>query len=132
VKDFDEARTARQARERTFRIAGREFAYRASVAPERLIAWDQRGDAAGQDFLDIIDETVVAFLEPGEEASWREVRDPGAANPLNIGDIVDVIQWLFEEQVARPTGPPSGSTNGHASTVTPSTAASSSPVTPAA
>lgn len=132
MKDFDTARAERLNRERVFRIGGRDFTYRASVAPESLLAWDQREEKDGQEFLDVIDETVIAFLEPGQEEAWSQVRAADVENPLNISDIVDVIQWLFGEQSGRPTGPPSESTNGHAATVTPLTAASSSPVSPVA
>lgn len=132
MKDFDTARNERLARERGFRIGGHDFVYRASVAPEALLAWDDRGNKDGQEFLDVIDETVIAFLEPGQEEKWRAARSGASENPLNISDIIEVIQWLFEEQVGRPTGRSSESTSGGAGNGTPLTVVSSSPVTPAA
>lgn len=135
MKDFDTIRNERLSRERTFKLGEETFNYRASVSPEQLLAWDQRHDKQGQDFLDVVDETVIAFLEAGQEAKWAHVRRPGGAdnpNPVNIQDIVEVIAWLFEEQVGRPTGQSSASTNGHATTPTPLTAVSSSPAIPAA
>lgn len=132
MKDFDTARNERLERERGFRIGGHDFVYRASVAPEALLAWDDRGDLEGQAFLDVIDETVIAFLEPGQDEKWREARSAASENPLNISDIIEVIQWLFEEQVGRPTGRSSESTNGGGASGTPLTVVSSSPATPVA
>lgn len=132
MKDFDVARNERLTRERSFRIAGETFTYRASVSPESLLAWDQRHDKVGEEFLAVVDETVTAFLEPGQDEKWQHIRQLGGDNPVNIQDIVDLIAWLFEEQVGRPTGPSPASTNGHVATGTPLTVDSYSPVTPAA
>lgn len=135
TKNFDVDRNERLQRERSFVLGGETFTYRPSVSPEALLAWDQRHDKVGQDFLDVVDETVLAFLEDGQKAKWEHVRRPADAsnpNPVNINDIVEVIAYLFEEQVGRPTEQPSASTNGAVRTETPSTAASYLPVPPAA
>lgn len=129
MRDFDVARTERLQRERTFKIGGETFNYRAAVLPEDLLAWDQRHDKIGQEFLDVVDETVLAFLEPGQAAKWTAIRQQ-RENPVNIQDIVDVIAWLFEEQVGRPTGPSSASTNGHETPAPALMGGSFSPATP--
>lgn len=135
MKNFDLIRDERLKRERSFQLGGETFTYRASVSPEALLAWDQRHDKQGQEFLDVVDETVLAFLEDGQKAKWEHVRRPAGpnnTNPVNINDIVEVIAYLFEEQVGRPTESPSTSTNGAVTTETPLTAASYLPVPPAA
>jgi hypothetical protein len=62
--------------------------------------------------LGIFDDTVVSFLEPGQEEKWAKVRDPNAAHPLNLTDLRALVAWLFEEQSGRPTEPPSDSSDG--------------------
>jgi hypothetical protein len=138
--------------ERSFVIGGETFVYRSAVAPEAFKRWsmmvsgefllrDERGRPILDDFkqpvstlteteaLEIFDATVVAFLEPGQEEKWKKVRDPEAENPVTLQDMRALVRWLFEEQSARPTGPPSGSsrTSETASSGTPSTVESSSP-----
>lgn len=122
MKDFDEARAARAATERTFKIGGIDFTYRQSVAPEVLIHWNEavtevtKLDERG--WLNLFDETIVALLEPGQEQQWRDLRATNAADPLNIADIREVLKWLIEQATGRPTGEPSGSSAGSATTVT--------------
>ena len=128
MKDFDEARAERQARDRSFRIGGKEFTYRPAVAPEAILRWSQMTggevpELTEEQAIEIFDETVLAFLEVGQDGNWRAVRDPNAENPLNISDLRELVSWLFEEQTGRPTGQPSDSSPGSGSggTGTPST-----------
>jgi hypothetical protein len=145
-------RAAIPAEDRTFVIGGESFVYRSSVAPESFKKWsmmiggeyvvkDERGrpmlDADKQpistltenEALAIYDDTVLAFLEPGQEEKWAKVRSADAANPLNLGDIKALMSWLFEVQSSRPIGRSNGSSPGSETTEpgTSSTAASSSP-----
>lgn len=118
MKNFDEARKEREQRDRSFQIGGEDFTYRPAVAPEAILRWSQMtgGEMADElteeQALAIFDETVVAFLEPGQEEQWAKVRDPEAAHPLNISDLRELVSWLFEEQTGRPTEPPSDSSDG--------------------
>jgi hypothetical protein len=117
VKNFDEARGEREKRDRSFQIGGEEFTYRAAVAPEAILHWSKMTggeipDLTEEQALEIFDETVQAFLEPGQSEKWEKVRNPNAKHPLNIGDLRDLVSWLFEEQTARPTTPPSDSSDG--------------------
>lgn len=128
MKDFDEARAERQARDRSFRIGGEEFTYRPAVAPEAILQWSrmtggEMPDLTEQEAIEIFDETVLAFLEVGQEKKWKAVRDPKLENPLNISDLRELVSWLFEEQTGRPTGQPSDSSDGSGTppTGTPST-----------
>ena len=60
--------------------------------------------------LEIYEQTIQAFLEPGQEEKWARVRAHDAAHPLNLADMSALVRWLFEEHSGRPTGPSSGST----------------------
>ena len=59
--------------------------------------------------LEIYNNTILAFLSPGQEEKWEAARSPNADNPINLTDLTDVITWLFEETSGRPTGPSSSS-----------------------
>ncbi len=126
MKNFDEARAEREKRDRSFQIGGESFTYRPAVAPETILRWSQMTggeipDLTEQQALDIFDETVLAFLEPNQEEKWASIREPDVAHPLNVADLRELVAWLFEEQTGRPTGPPSDSSGGPATTETPST-----------
>lgn len=84
-------------------------------------------DINEEDALRIFDETVLAFLEPGQEDNWRAVRSSDHDNPVNLADLTALIEWLFEEATGRPTQPPPASTSGSAPAGTTSTESSPSP-----
>lgn len=123
MKNFDEARQLRKAAPREFQIGGKQFVARASVSPEAIVDWNE-AVSGGTDHLNerewlaLFDATVIAILEPGQEATWRELRSPTADDPLNISDIREVLQWLIEQATGRPTGEPSGSPTGSPQTET--------------
>lgn len=121
------SRAERAKAERSFIIGGETFHHRIGVPPEVLQPWLE-ADEFSSDWLTILDETIVAMLEPGEEDLWKKVRDPNAANPLTQIDLTALIRWLIEVTAGRPTGPPSNSSDGRPSTETRSTDGSSSPV----
>lgn len=135
MKNFDTDRVKRQERDRSFVIGGKTFTHRASVAPEAILDWskmvggeylvkDDNGvpildkddntisTLSETESLEIYDKTVIAFLEPGQEEKWAEIRNPNAELPLSVDDLVDVVRHLFKETAGRPTGQPSDSTDG--------------------
>lgn len=113
MHNFDEARDVRMQGERSFQIGGQQFTYKPAVSPESLIPWaDMTADTPEVEAIRIIDETVLAFLDPGQEGKWLLARDPDSANPLTADDIIELIKWLVTEQSGRPTSPPSDSSNG--------------------
>lgn len=129
MKDFDEARRERLQRDRSFRIAGREFVYRPAVPPEALFGWfDMSADTPEAEAIATIDATIVEFLEPEYREAWREARDPDAENPITRDDMLELARWLLSEQAGRPTGQQSGSSTGPGLRGTSSTDGSSSPV----
>lgn len=115
-----------------FRLNGETFTVRPGVAPEAILDYyrmlnGELGDLKEEQALQIFDQTVLAFLEPGQEEAWRRARRPDCDNPVTVADIRGVVQWLIERQSGRPTSPPSGSTPGSSATEagTQSTGASS-------
>jgi len=134
VKDFDVLRKQREAQDRMFQIGGETFVRRASVRPEAVEPWESVGsnpDITSGDVIARMDETVINLIEPGPKGEahkrWKALR-AREDDAVNLGDMIDVITWLVEEQSARPTQSP-GSFSGEPDTTgTPSTGASSPPV----
>lgn len=83
------------------------------------------------DWLVVIDDTIDAILEPEYQEAWKRVRDPDLSHPLSLGDLQEVLEWLIEEVVKRPTGKPSDSSPSDGTIATVSTVDSSSPAAPA-
>lgn len=79
------------------------------------------------EWLSVIDETITAILEPSYHDTWEKVRNPELAHPLSLGDLQDLMEWLVDEVVSRPTGKPSASSPSDGATATALTVASSSP-----
>lgn len=82
------------------------------------------------EWLSLIDSTVVAIIEPDYAETWAAVRDPNLPHPLSLGDLQELLEWLVEQVVGRPTGRPSDSSAGLDANGTVSTVVSSSPETP--
>lgn len=123
MKDFDQERRQRHETDRRILIGGREFTYKASVAPEIVLRWNKAatgelGELTEEDWLKLFDDTTVALLDDGQEDSWREIRDPNGHDPLNLGDMRAVLTYLMEQATGRPTGEPSGSSPGSPTTAT--------------
>lgn len=134
MKNFDEQRALRLKADRGFQIGGEQFVRRASVRPEAVEPWERVGsdpDLTSKDVLGAMDETIINLIEPGTkgEAHRRWVKLRGReADAINLGDLIDLVTWLIEEQAQRPTLPSSNSSPEPGTTGTPSTDGSSSPV----
>lgn len=48
MKDFDVDRQKREVADRSFKIGGKEFVYRAAVAPEAILAWSEAASAGDE------------------------------------------------------------------------------------
>lgn len=122
MKNFDVAREERAKADRSFQIGGETFTRKIGVAPESIIPWTQfvtgEAEPSELDMIALCDETVTALLEEGQEKNWQKVRDPKLKNPLTVQDITGVIMWMLGEIAGRPTGAPSDSSDGRASTGT--------------
>lgn len=125
MKDFDQNRALRKARDRTFRIGGETFTMKASVRPEVLVEYEgmQKSDS-NKDALRVLDEAICAFIEEEDGPDrYRAVRSRDD-DPVDIVDIQDLVKWLVEEHTSRPTSRPSASSDGPRTTGTSLTASS--------
>lgn len=114
MKNFDEARAARTAEDRTFQIGGEEFTMKASVRPEALADYERLGtDTEAEAALAVIDAMVVSFIEGGKlaEARYRKVR-AREEDAISMEDLSSLVEWLIEEQTRRPTSASSASSDG--------------------
>lgn len=133
MRNFDEeARKERLEADRSFIIGGQEFYYRASVAPEVLLDWNDivTGKVDSSDtrvWVEMYDRTTLAMLAPGQEEKWAAVRSADVENPLNISDVREVFYFLLEKATGRPTGEPQGSSDGSSQNGTASKDESSQP-----
>lgn len=130
MKNFDVARAERANRDRGFKIGGEEFLRKTGVRPEIMIAWEALGtNQDSEAVLNAVDEIVVGFLDPTNdaEARYRKIRER-EEDPVTLADLVELVQWLVEEETGRPTQQPSASTSGDGGTSTTSTDVSSSRV----
>lgn len=156
MKNFDTDRAKRLEQDRSFTINGHTFRHKPAVAPEAVAEWsamvggehverdsdgnirlDSSGDPISslteQEAIEILDRTILAFLEAGQDDAWKAARAVDAENPINLQDLRDLVAWLFEVTSGRPTGQSSGSPastsgNGNSPSETTSTDVSPLPV----
>jgi hypothetical protein len=129
ARTIEVARQERATRDRTFELGGETFTHKAGVEMETLADYYDmttlREDVSNKEAISIIDATVLAFLEPGQEEKWHKVRhDP--LHPITHSDAHSLIEGLLRSLSGRPTSPPSDSTDGPEETSTNSTEDSAS------
>lgn len=123
MRDFDTDKATRRAQRidpenLTFRIAGNEFVVRSGFAPGSPGAdaikrfREMNEDTSDEDFNRISDETVMAFLHPGQEEKWKAARDPDIEHPITGSDLVDIVIWLIEAVTNRPLESSTDSSTG--------------------
>lgn len=130
MQDFDSKRLGRLGREEdelTFKLADREFVIKAGVRPEVWVAyWDafaRFSTLTNTEQLRAMDEHMVTILEEDYVEAWHEARGVDGPMAVTFDDIVQVVNWAWETQSARPTGAPSDSSERRDATTTPSTVA---------
>lgn len=115
MKNFDADRNdGLTVAERTFTIRGEKFVAKVAVKPEVLAKWDEMPpDAKVIDYTATFDSLVVAMIEPHDDAlaRWQRVREQ-EDDPVSFEELGDVVRWLVEATSGRPTGLPSGSSDG--------------------
>lgn len=117
MKNFDierQARSIRPAADRTFLLGGETFIRRASVPAEVMVDLDEigAGTSAGR-VLEIVSGVVGEMCEPPAIEKWAALRArKGDQDPLTIGDVMMVVQWLIAEETELPTSEPAPSGNG--------------------
>lgn len=132
MKDFDAARHEREANRdgRSFTIGGETLTARGAVSPDIWIDYFDRRRAeattmSNRDYLDFLDDHIRATLEPDSAEAWARVR--ASSDPaITLSDIDQVIDYLWELQSARPTGPAAESSNGSVSEKTGTTSTADS------
>lgn len=130
MKNFDEDRVALSEADRQFQIRGEVFTRRESIRPEVVADFEDLEPKSGAHHtLQVIDAMITGFIEDEGHQRYADLRQR-AGDPVTLDDLIKVAQWLVAENAGRPTGSPSGSSagSGGATTGTPSTDDSSSPV----
>lgn len=130
AKNFDTGRLARRKSEddRTFQLGGETFVIRPGIRPEALAPYDDIGtETTTAQVLEIVDDLMETLISPddGAHERYRAVR-ANEVDPIELPDLLDVVQWAVEVYTDRPTGRPSVSEAGSTSTGTNSTDDSSS------
>lgn len=131
MKDFDALRTNREQQDRTFKLSGRDFRFRAATRPEEtaeLFDWlDGFTPAMPQvEATALCDRAIKRLLEPESAPLWDEVRaedDP----PVTQNEILAIIAHILEVQTGRPILQLDGSGGTPSSTGTTPTDRSDSP-----
>jgi hypothetical protein len=111
LKDFDISRFENINSERVFKIGGHEFTFRAKIPADAVARYVSATQTTGN-FVEVVasaDAVILAALDPGQEATWGAVRASDAAEPLNVIDLQEVVDHLFEVTSGRPTVRPSDS-----------------------
>lgn len=133
LRDFDRERQQRHAALPTerFTIAGRTFTIRHSIAPDVFLPWlDMTGDEDMRTTLDIAWSAIEAcIVETDQWRAARDERDP--ALTIDMDDVLALLPFLLEQVTGRPTAADTSSSDGSATTGTPSTEQSSWPAAPA-
>lgn len=123
MKDFDALRSEREQRERTFKIAGREFRFRPALPAQQYSLYLELMDqmSAGrwpEGSFDTLNGTILELLDEDSRVDWEVVLAERGGNPISFEDMADVIDYCVAIQTGRPTQPRglSGSSGGNGST----------------
>lgn len=119
MKDFSHA-----GKDREFSINGVIFNWH-NVRPEVLT---ELGDSLTKEAENglkddpnaswiLADRQILLFIEEDQHDRWTELRARDK-DPVTIGQLNGVVQWLMEEQTALPTEQPSSSATGRGRTAT--------------
>ena len=131
--NLDEKREERKNRPaKSFIIGGEKFEVRKGMRPEALAEFEdaQEKATAFSAKLAVIDAFIGKQLEGDGAERWLKLREVGDDDdPLTMDDITAVVEFITEADTDRPTLPPESSSNGHGTTGTTSTDASSSQAT---
>lgn len=131
-KNFDELRAEREARDRSFTIAGHEFRFRPAIPAHQYSLYLELMDRMSEGrwppgSFDTLNATVLELLEPDQRDAWEHALANGGQHPISFEDISKIIEYAVEVNSGRPTTPPSASGSTAGSGGTRSTDASASP-----
>jgi hypothetical protein len=112
IRDFSKRRKAP-----TFKIDDDVFTAVAAIPAEEMISFAEKITTADpsqmspRDQVALLRETLEKMLEPESLARFqRRMRD--RSNPIDMEQLNDVVEWLFEEYGMRPTTVSSSSSSG--------------------
>lgn len=119
MKDFSQA-----GKDREFSINGAIFNWH-DVRPEvltelgdELTKATENGDSSDPNAAwKLADKQILLFIDPDQHDRWTELRDR-EKDPVTIGQLNAIVQWLMEEQTGLPTEQPSSSATGRGRTAT--------------
>lgn len=122
MRNFDEDRDFLPEADRSFVLGGHTFKLRQSVMPEVFDGWfEAHPEWSRQQVMAETDRMILSSLEPGQEDAWHAVREGRDAPPVNEGDLIMLLRWVWEQVAGRPTVRLGASENGSGPTGTPST-----------
>lgn len=134
LRDFDESARARHAEnserfgEHPFKFRGEIFLVRANVdydVLQSVAALTEESD--GSRVISTVANAVVSLIDPVDDAHerFKAVRH-GADLPVTFEDLMELLNWLIEEQTSRPPTQQESSSGGSTESGTTSTVTSSS------
>lgn len=111
MRDFDEGKPDLE-----FKIGGESFTAM-RVRPEVLASWSEINDPLDDTgaALRLLDERVLSFLPEAERERWTALR-AREEDPVTIGQMNALLQWMLETSSDLPTTPPLPSAAGHGAT----------------
>ena len=85
-----------------FMLGGRTMTGRDMVGPEVLAWWEDRfdDDPSLPTLIRRTDRVMHALLDPDSAVDYQAARDE-RANPVGIGRLSEVAEWLFEQHTCR-------------------------------
>lgn len=129
IKDFTRRRTSPQ-----FKIDDDVFTAVAAIPAEEMIVFAEQITSADpsqmspREQVGILRKTLENMLEPESLLRFQE-RMKDRRNPIDMAQLNDVVEWLFEEYGLRPTAESSSSSNGASPPVPGITSMGSTPET---
>jgi hypothetical protein len=131
MQDFDAARKKRHEEreqalgDRSFRFGGQQLKFRANApytVTQSVAALTEATD--GSAVFDVLERAVLDLIEPGSrDAFLAAVRDEEF--PVTFQDLLELANWLIEQQAERPPTQPDSSASTSETTGTTSTENSS-------
>jgi hypothetical protein len=120
IRDFDESARLRHAEnsdrfgEHPFVFRGEQFSVRANVDYDVLYsvaALTEQTD--GSKVISTVENAVISLIDPENDAHerFRKVRHEHEL-PVTFEDLMELLNWLIEEQTQRPPTPVDSSSGG--------------------
>lgn len=133
MKNFDDAQRtrheekAKELGDRSFTFRSEDFHVRANVrygVIKAVAGISENTD--GNSVFEVIEDAVISLIDPTNNAAkrFRKVA-AGEEFPVTFEDLIELLNWLIEEQTGRPPTPAESSSSGQTQNGTPSTEISS-------